>query len=74
MDEIIQEKRQKLADVIQTARIKKGMSQTDLGELVGISYRTVGRIETCQFSPNLDIFYKIANALEIKIKLNEVEI
>jgi ribosome-binding protein aMBF1 (putative translation factor) len=74
MNELIQEKRKKLAGVIQTARVQKGISKKDLGEMVGINENTVSRIESCVYSPNLDIFYKIAHALEITVKVNNFKI
>lgn len=74
MNELILKKRQKLAEVIQTARIQKGISKKEFGEMVGINENTVSRIEACVYSPNLDIFYKIADTLEIKITVNNVDI
>lgn len=74
MNEIVEQKRQNLAEVLQTARIQKGYSQEQLGDMVGVKYSTIGRIENCKYSPNLDIFYKIAHALEISVKVNNVEI
>jgi DNA-binding MarR family transcriptional regulator len=34
--------------------------------------KTVSRIESCKYSPNADILYKIIEALEIELKLNNI--
>jgi putative transcriptional regulator len=74
MDTIIIEKRKNLAQILQSARVQKGISQAKLAEMVGINDKTVMRIENCLYSPNLDILYKLANALEIDLKLNGITV
>jgi len=69
---MLDQKRKNLAEILQTARIQKGMSQTELSEMVGINAKTVSRIESCKYSPNADILYKIIEALEIELKLNNI--
>lgn len=68
----IDKKRQKLAEILQSARVQKGMSQTELSEIVGVNAKTISRIESCKYSPNADILYKIIEALEIELKLNNI--
>lgn len=70
MDTIIVEKRKNLAEILQTARVQKGISQTKLAELIDVNEKTIGKIENCKYSPNLDILYKIVEALEIELKVN----
>ena len=67
---LIDKKRQNLAEILQSARVQKGYSQTQLADIVGINDKTVSRIESCKYSPNLDILYKIIDCLEIELKVN----
>lgn len=70
MNESLEIKRAKVAEVIQTARVQKGMTQEELAQVVGFSRGTILRIEGSQFSPNADQLYKICEALEITLKIN----
>lgn len=71
MSNTIEQKKQKLADILQLARVQKGLSQDKLAEMIGVNHRTIGKIELCKYSPNLDILYKLTDALEIELKLND---
>lgn len=71
---LIENKRQRMAEALLAARVQKGISQKKLAEMINISENTVIRIEKCVFSPNLDILYKLAAALEINLKVNNIEI
>lgn len=70
MDTLILEKRQKMAHVLQSARVQKGFTQLSLSEKTGLSKSTIERIESCRFSPNLDILYKIAFVLDLKLSVD----
>lgn len=50
-----------LGQRISTYRIKRGLSQYDLGELVGMSTSTVGMWETDKRDPNSKMIVKLAN-------------
>ncbi len=45
------------------ARLKKGWTQTELGEKVGLSQSQVAKIETLQQIPDVGIFSKLLTAL-----------
>lgn len=45
-------------------RKHKGLSQTDLANLAGISYAQIGRYETKGAQPPAEVLRKIANALD----------
>ncbi len=64
------EKRQKVASIIQTARVQKRWTQTELGDRVGFSRSTIARIEACGFSPNADQLYMLLECLELKLTIN----
>jgi transcriptional regulator with XRE-family HTH domain len=74
MNEQIKQKRAKVAEIIQTARVQKGLSQTELGDLVGFSRSTIARIEACAFSPNADQLYVILEKLQIPLQINHEKI
>lgn len=71
---LIQKKRQKVASILQTARVQKGWTQTELGERVGFSRSTIARIEACGFSPNADQLYMLLECLDLNLKINEEKI
>jgi|ERR1700752_3009370 len=47
------------------ARIEKGYSQTELGEIAGVHYTQIGRYEKKGVVPAGDVLGKIANALGV---------
>lgn len=69
----IEEKRELVAETLLTARIQKGYSLDELGEMVGFKASTIQRIEQGRFSPNADQLYSICEALGITIKINDTE-
>lgn len=62
-----EEKRLKVARIIKNAREKKGLSQLQLAEKVGLSKSSIFRIEKGKFSPNGDLLYAIISALDEEI-------
>ncbi len=67
-------KREKVADIIQSIRVQKGYTQQQLADLSGTTQKTVSRIENGEFSPNLDLLYAFLSALDVKLKINNIEI
>jgi len=53
------------AQRLKKARTEKGLSQSELGDIVGIHYTQIGRYENKGAQPSADILAKIANALGI---------
>jgi transcriptional regulator with XRE-family HTH domain len=53
------------AQRLKIARRDKGLSQTELGNLVGIHYTQIGRYENKGTQPSADILAKLANALGV---------
>lgn len=62
MDDI----RKGLGKRIRTLRKLKALTQEELGEKAGISYKFVGEIERGKVNPSLDSLVRIANALGVK--------
>lgn len=70
--EIIQQRREKVAEILLSARVQKGLTQEQLGEKVGFAQNTIARIENCRFSPNADQLYALCEALDISIKIDNI--
>ncbi|MBQ6515567.1 helix-turn-helix transcriptional regulator [bacterium] len=57
-----------IAQVIQNARKQKGLKQSQLAEMVGISEKHLSKIETGNNYPALDNFLKIVTVLNLSLK------
>lgn len=47
-------------------RMDAGISQDNLAKAAGIDRKTVNRIENGHFSPNLDTFFRLCIALDVR--------
>ena len=54
---------------IMVARKLKGLTQLELAERAGITPGNMSRIEAGKYSTGLDLLLKIAEALEMELKL-----
>lgn len=68
------EKRKEVAHILLEARNRKGLTQEQLGELVGFKGNTIYRIESARFSPNADQLYALCEALDITLTLDGKEL
>src|SRR3989304_7274212 len=59
--------RKGLGKRIRTLRKLKALTQEELGERTGLSYKFVGEIERGKVNPSLDSLVKIADALGVKV-------
>jgi len=48
-------------------RKKKGLSQADLGKMIGTSGDVIGRYERGDINPSVEVVSKIADALEVSL-------
>lgn len=71
---LLDEKRNKVAEIIQTARVQKGFSQQQLADRVNVSANTISRIEIGKFSPNADLLYLILDCLDLPLTINSKSI
>ena len=55
-------------DQLKVARAEKGLSQTQLAELVGVSRNTISSIETGQFNPTAKLALILCIALDKKFE------
>ena len=69
-----EEKRQKVASIIQTARVQKGWTQEELANKIGCKRLTIIKIEQSRYSPNADILYQLLEALDLTLKIGNEEI
>lgn len=57
-----------LKNRLKFARAEKGLSQSDLAELVGVSRNTISSIETGQFNPTAKLALIICVAMDKKFE------
>jgi len=57
----------KIGSKITELRKEKGLSRTDLGNLVGTSSAIIGRYERDEMLPSVETAFKIAKALDVSI-------
>lgn len=57
-----------LRNRLRAARAEKGLSQTQLAELVGVSRQTISSIETGQFNPTAKLALVMCIALDKKFE------
>ncbi len=53
--------------VFRNAREKKGLSQYKLAKMVGITQSFMNEIESGKKSPSIEVFFRICEALDIKV-------
>ncbi len=64
----ITEKDYRLGRKIQKIRKVRGLTQEQLAEKVKVSTTFIGYVETGYRRPNLKMIYKLARALDVKVK------
>jgi transcriptional regulator with XRE-family HTH domain len=60
--------RKELGERIRIIRKANGLTQEELGEKAGLSYKFVGEIERGQVNPSLDTLVAIAKALDSDVE------
>lgn len=68
--EPIQIKRERVAEILLSARVQRDISLEELAEKVGFKAGTIERIEQGRFSPNADQLYAICEALDLRITID----
>lgn len=56
-----------LGENMMLPRMKKGLSHTDLGRMIGTSGDVIGRYKRGDVTPSIDVVSKISDALEVSI-------
>jgi len=50
-------------------RLEKHISQSDLAKKIGTKQSAISRFESGAYNPSLDFLYKVADALNVKLKI-----
>ena len=53
-------------------RIRKGLTQAQLAELVGTSQPSIARVESCERMPSLSLLQRVAEVLDARIEVRLV--
>lgn len=53
---------------VRELRLAKGLSQGDLGNVLGVSRQTVNAIETGRYSPSLPLAIKLARFFQLNVE------
>ena len=56
-----------LGEKLRATRREKNLTQKELGDLAGLSYKYVGEIERAEKNPSIDVLNRIADALKIDL-------
>lgn len=57
-----------ISNSVYTLRTKKGLTQEELGEKVGVTRQTVIAIEKGNYTPSVLLAIKIANVFRVKVE------
>ncbi len=60
-----------LSQALRQARLDRGLTQTDVAQLVGMKQSTVSAIENHPDQARLKTLFRILSALELELDLNE---
>ena len=55
---------------LKQARMDKGLTQTDLGKMVGMTQKKIAMIENLTATPRIDILLIIASALGLNVSID----
>ena len=71
LSESVQDRRAEIGERIRQLREKRGYSQGELGNMVGLALSGIRSIEVGRYATTLDILNKIADALGVKLDFVE---
>ena len=61
-----------LVQIIIEKRIKQGFTQSELARRVGTKQSSISRFESGAYNPTISFLRKVANALDVKLKISVV--
>lgn len=59
--------REEIGSGLQTLRVQKGLTVRELGELSGLAFTTISKIENGKYNVSVDILGKVADALGYRL-------
>ena len=65
--------RERIGNQIADMRTKKGLSLRKLGEMSGVTYQNITKIEHGRYNVSIDILGKVCSALGCELKIMEKE-
>ena len=60
--------KQKTGELIRNARIKKGYTQVELGDLIGVTNKAISRWEKGDSFPDISVIEELSRVLDIRIQ------
>lgn len=63
--------REEIGAELQTIRVQKGLTVRELGEMCGLAFTTISKIENGKYNVSVDILGKVADALGYKLTFVE---
>ena len=71
LEKHLQEKREETGIKIREIREKRGLSQEQLADLMGINRSTLSKIETGKFAITIDYLYRLGLHLDFEVALTD---
>ncbi|MHA1658558.1 MAG: helix-turn-helix domain-containing protein [Promethearchaeota archaeon] len=62
-----------LVEIIIKRRIKNGLTQRELAQKIGTKQSAISRLESGMYNPSISFLQKIAEALDVRIKISLAE-
>lgn len=62
-----------LTEMIIKKRITKGLTQKELARRIGTKQSAVSRLESGEYNPTLSFLQKVADALDVRLKISLAE-
>lgn len=62
-------KKRMLYNRIAVLREERGLSRKDLSEAVGVNYQTVGYLERFEYTPSLDLAFRICEFFDLPVEM-----
>lgn len=60
----MKEKRKEIGKEFRRLRELNGLSQTEVADILGVTYQTIGRVENGIYSYNLDLYLRLKDFYE----------
>lgn len=58
----------RLGERVKEIKIKKGLTQTELGNKIGKDHPSINKLENGKVNPSYFFFYEVANGLGVDVK------
>ena len=57
-----------MRNLLRELRVKRGLTQEDLAERVGVSRQTIISVESGRYNPSITLAYKLARTFDVSIE------